>query len=247
MTNLVTDKKFPCKYEEIAPIGRFISVSLKRDLVPFGEFSPRFTATYVTETESLITEVENLVSPESEMLAKKQISIRMAATATTLLDDANKTEAYLKLARPALNISGVAFGISALRSALNNYDYEGIAKELTVVLQNIERNKAALAEQGLNEAFRNKLESSQSNLKKDAQERYELESNRHQVVQGNIAKLNELYDRILEIGTTGKAIFRNDPVKQAEYTFSELMRKVRRVTKKEEEAASTATPTENKQ
>lgn len=246
MTNLISEKKFPCKYEEIAPIGRFICVSLKRDQVPFGEFSPRFTAAYVTETESLITEVENLVSPESEMLAKKQISTRMAATATSLLDDANKTEAYLKLARPALNITGAAFGISALRNALNNYDYEGIGKGLTVILQNIDRHQAVLAEQGLSEAFRNRLATSQSNLKKDAQERYELESNRHQVVHGNIAKLNELYDRILEIGTTGKAIFRNDPVKQAEYTFSELMKKVRRVSKKEDEAATTATPTENK-
>jgi len=51
-----------------------------------------------------------------------------------------------------------------------------------------------------------------------------------------VGTLNVLHDKIMEIHRVGKIIFRgNDPVKLQEYTMTELLKKVRRVSKPTEE------------
>lgn len=239
MNNSV-EKNFSCKYEELAPIGRFMLFSLQRDLAEFSAFSSKFDDVYVTEMETKITTVENLVDPQSETLAKSLISNRMNEVLAGLYVPVDKVDGYLKLAKPVLGITASTFGISELRRKINAKDTEAVLKQLTTLLANINQYKEVLAQQGLTDSVTQALTNMLTSLKSDYQQRYEILSNRRLTVQNNIGVLNDLYTRIVEVAAIGKILYKNDPVKLSEYTFTSLMKKVRQVekSKKEETDAS---------
>ena len=108
------------------------------------------------------------------------------------------------------------------------------------MLANINQYKEVLAQQGLTDSVTQALTNMLTSLKSDYQQRYEILSNRRLTVQNNIGVLNDLYTRIVEVAAIGKILYKNDPVKLSEYTFTSLMKKVRQVekSKKEETDAS---------
>ena len=237
-------KLFSCKYEELAPIGRFILFSLRRDIVEFGAFSSRFNGSYVSETETLIVAVENLIDPQSETLAKSLISKRMIDTLGSFSINIDKVEGYLKLSKNDLGITPSAFGITQLRKNINDKNYEAVLKLTTALIAAIEKYKARLAFYGLTNEVVSNLTNALNSLKNDYQQRYEILSNRRLIVQNNLGTLNDLYLRINEIGTIGKIIFKNDSVKLSEYTFSKLLTKVRLVAKDNKEEVNTSGTTD---
>lgn len=238
MNNSV-EKLFSCKYEELAPTGRFILFGLQRDLAEFSAFSSKFDVDYVNETDTKITNVENLVDPKSETLAKSLISNRLNDTLAGLSEPIAKVDGYLKLAKPVLGVTASAFGISELRKKINAKDMEAVIKQLVSLLANINQYKEVLAAQGLTDSVTQTLTNLLTTLKSDYQHRYEILSNRRLLVQNNIGVLNDLYTRILEIASIGKILYKNDPVKLSEYTFSSLLKKVHQIEKtKKEEAVS---------
>lgn len=238
------EKLFSCKYEELAPIGKFLLFGLRRDLTEFSVFSSKFDDVYANETETKITNVENLVDPKSETLAKSLITNRMNETLAGLSEPIGKVDGYLKLAKPALGITASAFGISELRRKINAKDVEAVVKQLSSLLANISKYKDALAAQGLTDQVTEVLNTLLTSLKNDSLERYEILSNRRLTVQNNIGVLNDLYARITEIAAIGKILYKKDPVKLSEYTFSSLLKKVRQIEKsKKEETESSATTT----
>ncbi len=61
------------------------------------------------------------------------------------------------------------------------------------------------------------------------QKQIEIKSNRASIVQVNIKTLNDLYVRMSEIFSIGKVLYaKSDSAKYADYTFTELLKKVRR-------------------
>ena len=223
---------FNCKDEELPVVSKAVAFALKRDIADFTAYSPKFTDAYVTDYENKITVVTDLLEPQSETLAKKIITERYSNTMNNLIDPINRVTGYLNLAKATLNITPASFGLAALRKSIVNHDVEGVIANLHIVLANIQTYKAPLAEQGLTDELINVLTTAFNSLAEDKQKQIEIISNRRSIVQNNVSLLNELYLQTSEILSVGKILYKaTDPAKLSDYTFSELLKKVRQVAK----------------
>lgn len=230
--NINAPRSYPCKDEELPVICRYSVINLKRDLTGFTSFSPKFNAEYVTAYEAIISAAEELVAPESETAEMKKITNRLVSTMTVLLGHVNHLGGYIDMANGSINLSAADFGLSDLRKGINERDPEKIIDRLKDVNQKVVRYKAPLAEQGFTDALQEKLVNAYASLNADRQAQYQILSNRKALVQSNIGTLNALYDQLNMVLKTGKILYdRTDPLKQKEYTFSELKKRVRRVSK----------------
>jgi len=230
--NSRNNRNFNCKDEELPVVSKAVAFGLKRDLVDFTAFSPKFTPDYVTNFETKIITVSDLLEPQSETLAKKIITERYSNTMNTLIDSINRVTGYLNLAKANLNITPASFGFAALRKSIVNHDVEGVIANLHIVLANIQTYKASLAEQGLTDELIDSLTAAFNSLAADKQQQIEITSNRRSIVQNNVSLLNELYNQIGEILSVGKILYKaTDPAKLADYTFAELLKKVRQIAK----------------
>lgn len=225
-------RNFNCKDEELPVIARFVAFSLKRDLTDFTAYSPIFTTDYVTEFETKISIVADLVEPKTETLAKSVITSRYTSTIEGLTSSVNHLSGYIKLAKTELKFSDAAFGLGALRKSIINNDVEGVIDQLHFVLANINTYKAPLVTKGLTEELIETFSGAFQSLKADKQAQYEITSNRKAIVQNNVLTLNDLYNQITEINAVGKILYKgNNAAKLADYTFSSLLKKVRQLSK----------------
>jgi hypothetical protein len=223
----VNEKIFPYRYEEAAPIGRFVLSNLKRDMNLFSEFSSKFNENYVTETQTLIDNAESIVNSKSESLTLSMLYDQMVGAVKILPEPLNKVEGYLKLASKDLKITAKAFGVSALRKEINSKNFEGVADKLSLVTTNLNTYNLSLTNVGFNPEIANVLKAAEKSLRDSIQQRYEITSNRKRLVQSNVSTFNQLHERVTEILNIGKSLFKGtDPAKLADYTLSKLMKNV---------------------
>ena len=131
-----------------------------------------------------------------------------------------------------MKISDTAFGLSALRKSVNVKDVEGVLANLRVVQTNITAHKAALMEKGLSDELITGLNLAAQSLGADKQQQYEILINRKSIVQNNLGQLNSTFDQLAEILSVGKILYKTtDSAKLMEYTFTDLLKKVRQTTK----------------
>ena len=234
-----TPRSYPCKDEELPVIGRYSVINLKRDLPDFTTYSPKFNAEYVTVYEAMIAKAEELVAPESETAEMKKITNRILSSMTSLQGHINHLGGYIEMANGSINLSTADFGLSDLRKGINERDPEKVIDRLKDVNQKVVKYKAVLAEQGFTDALQEKMVNTYASLNADRQTQYQTLSNRQALVQSNLGSLNGLYDQLKIVLKTGKILFdRTDPLKVKEYTFSELKKRVRRVSKNNGKADS---------
>ena len=231
--NLNMNRSYNCKDEELPVIFRLFLISLKRDLAEFNAFSPKFTESYVADYEAEITKVEDFLSPASETAEMKKITDHIHSGMADLLNHTKYLGGYLEMAGSSINLSAADFGLSDLRRGINLTDPEKVLGRLKDVNKNVVKYKEELAKQGFTDALQAKLAESAASLNADKQLQYELLTHRKALVQSNVGILNDLYSRLTELLKTGKILYQGkDPVKLQEYTFTELLKKVRRVSKK---------------
>lgn len=235
------NRNYNCKDEELTVICRFSAISLRRDLVDFTAYSPKLGETYLTAYESGIAKVEELLSPASETAEMKKITDRIHSGMNVLLDHVKHLGGYLEMAGNSIDLSAADFGLSELRKGINNGDPEKVLDRLKDVNKNVVTYKAALAKQGFTDVLKAKLVNDYASLNTDRRLQYQILTNRKALVQSNVKTLNDLNSQLTEILRIGKILYQGkDPVKQQEYTLSELKKRVRRISKKE--AGAPATP-----
>jgi hypothetical protein len=244
--NSIPPRSYNCKDEELPVVCGFAAISLTRDLNDFTTFSPMFDAAYVAGFKTKIEAVQDLVQPKSETLELKVITEHMYAELDSLISPINYLEGYLKLTGNALPISSTDFGLVQLRKSVRSRDVENVFKLLGIVEDNIGKYKTELTAKGLTEALITKLGEARTSLLNDKNKKYELVSNRMALVQNNLGQLNQLYDQLTEICNIGKILYKQtDKAKLKDYTFSQLMKQVRRTEKTaEEKPAPQPGPTE---
>lgn len=221
-------KMFSCKYEELLPISKFTLFSLRRDLTEFAAFSNRFSDEYVTETEAMINDVENLLEPKAETLSLKMISQTMEQQVNELNKSMLHVEGYLKLMKNVPGFTPKAFGVSALRKSMNTLEYEGTLKNLKLLNSNVLNNLPAFEGRGMPADMPQTLQKLHDVIAENRQKQFEIKSNRSAIVQNNIKTLNDLYLRMTEIYSIGKVLYKlTDPAKMNDYTFTALLKKVR--------------------
>lgn len=230
--NVTNNRNFNCKDEELPVVASFAAYGIKRDLADFSAFSPLFTAGYVTDFETQIASISELLEPASETLAKSQITQHYTATIKGLIKPMDVVSGYLKLAKADLKITDATFGLTAVRKAIDKNDVEGVVDTIHVVLSNIAAYKAPLAAKGLTDEFIEGLKGASLSLAADRQQQMEMTSNRRSIVQNNISVFNAVWEQTSEILKIGKVLYKGtDPAKLADYTYAQLLNKVRQVSK----------------
>lgn len=225
-------RNFNCKDEELSVICGFSAISLGRDLADFGAYSPVFTNAYLDGYKAKINAVDDLVQPKSETLELKMLTERIYDTLDALIDPINHVDGYLDLAGKTVPVSPVDFGLTPLRKSVRSRDVENVLKLLRTVETNLVRYKNELAAKGLTDALIARFTEAAATLAADKNQKYSIVSARMALVQNNLGLLNELYDQLVEICKIGKILYKQtDKAKLNDYTFTYLLKQVRRVEK----------------
>jgi len=244
MTNH-SQRNYSCKDEELTVVCGFTLLSLKRDLADFTAYSPQFDGVYVTNYETRIDAVQELVQPKSETIELKVITERIYATLDALIAPVNHLDGYVTLAGKTVPLSAADFGLKHLRKSLRARDVENVITLLKTVEGNIARYKAGLMAKGLTDELVAKFADARTSLADDKNKKYELTSARMALVLNNLVLLNGLYEQLTEICAIGKVLYKQtDRAKLNDYTFSYLMKQVRRVEKPEEPKPLAPAPAE---
>jgi len=240
-----TPRNFNCKDEELPVVCGFLAISLNRDLNDFVAFSPQFLSGYVDGFKAKIDAVDELVQPKSETIELKMLNERIYATLDSLITPINYIEGYLNLAGKTVPVTATDFGLTSLRKSARSRDVESVLKLLRTVEGNLAKYKTELEAKGLTEALVLKFAETGTLLADDRNKKYELVSKRMALVQNNLGMLNDLYDQLVEICKIGKILYKQtDKAKLNDYTFSYLMKQVRRVEKPEEPKPLAPAPAE---
>jgi hypothetical protein len=228
-------RNFNCRNEELPIICGFSAISLARDLEAFGAYSPQFNSEYVEIYKDNIDAAQELVQPKAETLQLKLLNEHIYTTLDSLLTDVNHVDGYLGLAQKTVPLSATDFGLTQLRKSCRSRDLENVLTQIRTVKGNMMRYESELAAKGLSEALIGKFDETEVQLSDNRKTKYEIVSNRMALVQNNIGTLNDLHDQLTEICRIGKILFKQtDKAKLKDYTFSYLLKQVRRVQKAEE-------------
>ena len=228
-------RNFNCKNEELPIICGFSAISLARDLEAFAAYSPQFNSEYVDIYKANIDAAQELVQPKAETVQLKKLNEHIYSTLDSLITDANHVEGYLMLAKKTVPLSAADFGLTQLKKSCSNRDLENVLTQMRTVKGYMIKYGTELATKGLTEAFVEKFAETEAQLAENRKTKYEIVSNRAAIVQNNMGTLNDLYDQFTEICKIGKILFKKtDKAKLNDYTFSYLLRQVRRVQKPED-------------
>lgn len=158
--------------------------------------------------------------------------MRLYANMDGLITPVSHLVGYVNLAKEKVPISATDFGLTALRRKIGNKDAEGVMQNLRLVIANIKKYRDVLNEQGLTDELVDKFTTALAAINADNQAQYEMTRNRQAIVQVNIDVLNDMYTNMMEICDIGKRLYKESaPIKLTEYTFADLKRKVRNVSK----------------
>lgn len=228
---LKTNRQYSCKNEELLPISKFTFFSLKRDITEFTAFSSQFNEQYVTDFEALIKQVESVIEPEADTLALKLLTQKNEQYFQDLQKVLLIIEGYLKLAKKEIKITPAAFGLSQLRKSYYKHDLEAVLNGIKIVTGNVQTYSSTLEAKGMPATTTKDLQDLQIGLAENKEKQFEIKSSRAQLTQDNTSLLNTLYQKLVEIFTIGKVLYKNsNPAKYNDYTFSKLLKKVRRST-----------------
>lgn len=231
-----TLRSYNCKNEELSVICKFAAFNLTRDLPDFSAYSPRFSAEYVEGFKAKINVVSELVEPKSEIMELKLLNEQLYKRLDELITPINFLTGYINMANGQLKLSPADFGLSTLRKGIVSKDVESVIRSLQTVNTNIAKHKGVLAQQGLKDELIDRFTNEAIRIAAEKQKQYEMLSNRKNLVQTNQVLLNELFEQLNEILSTGKILYKKvDLAKQKGYTFNELKKRVRKTSKPDSE------------
>lgn len=145
-------------------------------------------------------------------------------------------EGYIELCGKNVPVSSTDFGLVQLCKSARSRDVESVLKYLRTVDVNLQKYKNELTTKGLTDALSAKFSDAGTLLLADKKIKYGITSNRTAIVQNNLGLLNELYGQLVEICKIGKILYgQTDKAKLKDYTFTQLMKQVRRTEKAEEQ------------
>lgn len=229
--------KIRCRVEELPFLAKFVRDSYTRDQSEFVTYSPVFNSEFLTRYDFLLALIEGLVSPKSLTGERKMITVRLQLNYGTTRSIINKVEGYANLAKSSLTMSPADFGFNLLRKSLDAKNDEGIIKNLKTLAQNIGSNVEALRKVGLSDSYRNEINDFLISFETDVLNQARKLRERRGLVHENRKQFNELWDLLILLIDTGKIIFKEkkDALKIKDYTYSELMKNVRKAYHKQEE------------
>ena len=227
-----TELKIRCRIEEVPTIGGFLSSSLNSNLADFTAFSPNYNAAYVTNFNTKLNGVTALINPKQLTAELKVITLRIYTNIGLLRPKIDFLEGYIKRAS-GLTIAAKDFGISAVRTANNKGDVEGLISALGYLLTNVSNNMASITAQGYNTTQHTALTTMKTNFTNDNTAQNTKLNDRNNNVVANHTQINAFWALCTDISDAGKRIYKSTaPNKVDDFSILSLLRRIRQEQKK---------------
>lgn len=234
---MAKDRKFTLKIEEIPTIGQFLYDSYTTDEADFKKFSPQFDEAYKQDYVDKFNAVKEIIDSKVLTAELKMITARMYENAEKLKTEIDRLEAYAKLAKSNLKVGVADFKFKEIRNNVNKKDFEGLISNLKIMLQLTQDNLAILQAKGFTTEAKTGIEALKTSFETDNAEQNRKLDQRRQTVAENTDTINIFYEKISEILTIGKVLYKKaNPEKAKSYTLAAIQKRIRntRTTKTEE-------------
>jgi hypothetical protein len=214
------------KKENIPVLGGFIIARAKKDLAEITAAAPDITIEYLDDLDAKKELVRALVQPIEKTGEMKEVTKHMYATMDNLKLKLNMFEIKLNRAQSQLNKPVAAFGLSNMRKHISKRNAEGLLTALQLMLREIAANKAALEAKGFTVAMQAEFEAAITSINADNEMQNEKFDERGELTLENKLVISNFWKGISDIMEIGRLLYKDNPVKLKEYTFTELYRRV---------------------
>lgn len=220
-------KKFNIPVEDLPVIAGFVAKSFESNSTTFTDYSPDFQQPYLSNYQAKITVVEDIVFPEKIIKEIKVVTERMNASMDATRDKLNRLEGYLSRAIN-LTLKPEDFGIKGVRDAISRKDAEKFCFYMGKLITNVDANFDAISAKGFTAAAKDFLVNTKKSVKADNDLQNIKANEKSDLVEDNLAILNDLWDNMSDILKNGKILFKNsDKSKTGEFTLTALKTRVK--------------------
>jgi hypothetical protein len=241
MGTLVIDAN--CKLAEIPVIGGFVIDGALEDVAKIHEVAKDVDEAFLQGVKAKQVLVESLVQPVTLTAELKTVTKRVKETMDGLRPKLNVLEVQLIRAGGELNISVADFGLKAIRKCISKKDAEGTLAALAATLTQVDKNNAALEAKGMTPAQRALFSTAEESLRTDNAMQEQIIRSRGLLTAENVATINNYWADVTAVMKIGRLIFKDDPARLKEYTFTALRRRVNAEHRPAEDGTSTGEET----
>lgn len=224
-----------CRYSELPVVARFTINTFKRDKADIIAYSNFYADPYEANFRAKITNISGVIFPENLFPNLKAVTRRLYNNVDSLRDMVFSFEGYFK--RSGIDMSAKDFGITELRKQIKRRDVEQLLISGKILSNNITTNMTALTAAGLKPADLTKIGNTFISIRDDNDKQNEIMDQIELLVKDNKALVQDLWDSLTDLLDAGKRVYKfSNPVKAKDYTFSNILKRIRNEwTKKEEE------------
>jgi hypothetical protein len=233
-----------CRLEELPFLADYARDNFLRDQADFVTHSPEYKTDFLAKFDPQLKLVEEAMATSMLIAQHKNITERITKNYDVARNWANKIENYAKKAFGDAGSQIADFGFKNLRIDLKNKNDEGLVKRLKELLQHADAHIATLQPKGFTPELRDSFKAFIDALETDIKSQSRKIDERKFLVKDNNKEYEALWEMInTDLLETGKVIYKEkNKEKVKDYTYTELIKKIRIARKKEatDEAAATA-------
>lgn len=235
-----------CRNEELPFLAYYARENFLRDKADFVAHSPEYETNFLLKFDPQLKLVEDVMSTSMVIAQHKNITSRIAKHFETARTWTNKIENYAKKAFSDASSQIADFGFKSLRNEIAVKNDEGAIKCLKELLQHADAHAAALQPKGYTTTLRDDLKAFIDAFEADIKSQTLKIDERKNLVKDNNKEYEALWEMInTDLLETGKVIYKEkDKEKVKDYTYTELIKKIRLARKKE--AGDEAAKAQNK-
>lgn len=220
-------RKFNCKVEDLNGMGGYLAQRVRADMAVFAAFSGEFSEVFVNNLTALIARSSGLVASDKLTKEVTTVTNRIKALIKQVQLDANKMEVYFKMADGQMTVSADSMGLQKLRESIRSGGSEGVVQSVRQLLIGVNQNLAVLQSKGLKPDLLNKLRQQADELETLGNDQNFKITERNSHTDDNNIVYNELWDQIVLITDTGKALYRGvDATKVDDYTITSILKRI---------------------
>ncbi|WP_461629057.1 hypothetical protein [Labilibaculum euxinus] len=220
------------RQEELPVVGEILLQLFLRDREKFSNFSPEFNDEFVTDFQNRIHRVADLTQSKTQTAEIKKITSDLYSGLDAILHKLELIAAYTQRANKLMLVKASDFGVKEAKKMIRIRNVEGYCAKAKIIQQNIAKNLEVLKEKGYKDSLSTELEQMTQKVYDLNLLQEQKTSERKQLVVDNNAELNLFWKQLSDISKTGKMLMKEDESKAADYMFSCLIHKVRKINTK---------------
>lgn len=229
-----------CRAEELPFLADYARDNFMRDKADFVNHSDEYDKNFLLKFDPQLKLVNEVVATSILVAEQKALTKKIGKHYESARNWVNKVENYAKKAKDALVTSISDFGFKSLRAEINVKNDEGTIKKFGELLQHTDANTAALESKGFTATVRTNLKTFVDTFEADIKKQTRKIDERKDLVKENKKEFEILWQMVNEdILKTGKVIYKElDKSKVKDYTYTDLIKKIRLARKKDEETST---------